>query len=336
MIYDLDIQKEVKTANISLTSTGGRYYRSHSEIYRDSGIFALFRSFYSPHYICKGNLSTLIDKINNNIIKKENINQSATLYFDKACTFPRYKLQDTNFKRCVKLDKADYIVIPKLPNTFASAFKELWTREFEHNNIVYRCNSDIDNLLNSVDKEKYNPYTITNDDYVYADNKKIGEFIYNVLHNYNKPFIREDDLDKLISKNNLEKLDYDSLMSLYEMLDSTDQDSIELGCKLLTTFDIFDKRLSVSFVLFITQDHWINNKGSKSSTFKTSLNSLNYPHTGYYSIEQMFNNQNMTSEEDKEVAKKFVDPWLRKEINRTMHNVLERCPYKISLNITVE
>ena len=50
----------------------------------------------------------------------------------------------------------------------------------------------------------------------------------------------------------------------------------------------------------------------------------------------MFNNQNMTSDEDKEIAKKFVDPWLRKEINRTMHNVLERCPYKINLNITVE
>lgn len=125
MIYDLDIQKEVKTANISLTSTGGKYYKSHPEIYRDNGIFALFRSFYSPHYICKGEVSSLTNKINNNIIKKENINQSATLYFDKACTFPRYKLQDTNFKRCVKLDKADYIVIPKLPNTFVYAFKEL-------------------------------------------------------------------------------------------------------------------------------------------------------------------------------------------------------------------
>lgn len=255
MIYDLDIQKEVRTANISLTSTGGKYYRSHPEIYRDSGIFALFRSLYSPHYICKGDISSVTNKINNNIIKKEDINQSATLYFDKACTFPRYKLQDTNFKRCVKLDKADYIVIPKLPNTFAYSFKEFWTREFEHNNIIYRCNSDIDYLLNSIDREKYNPYIINNDDYVYADNKRIGEFIYNVLNNYNKPFIKEDDLDKLISKNNLEKLDYDSLISLYEMLNSTDQDSIELGCKLLTTFDIFDKRLSVSFVLFITQDH---------------------------------------------------------------------------------
>lgn len=336
MIYDLDIQKEVKTANISLTFTRGRYYRSHPEIYRDDGIFALFSSFYSPHYICKGDVSSLTNKINNNIIKKEDINQSATLYFDKACTFPRYKLQDTNFKRCVKLDKADYIVIPKLPDTFAYSFKELWTREFECNGLVYRCNDSIDQLLNYVDREKYNPYIINNDNYVYADNKKIGEFIYNVLNNYSKPFIKEDDLDKLISKNNLEKLDYDSLMSLYEMLNSTDQDSIELGCKLLTTFDIFDKRLSVSFVLFITQDRWINNKGSKSSTFKTSLKSLNYPHNGYYHIEQMFNNQNMTSEEDKEIAKKFVDPWLRKEIDRTIGDVLKRCPYKINLNITVE
>ena len=335
MIYDIDIQKEVRTANISLTSTGGRYYQSHPEIYRDHGIFALFSSLYGPCYICKGGISSLTDKINNNIIKKEDINQSATLYFDKACTFPRYKLQDTNFKRCVKLDKADYIVIPKLPNTFVYEYKQDWTREFEYNGLVYRCNDSIDQLLNSTDKEKYNPHIINNNDYVYTDNKKIGEFIYNVIHNYNKPFIRENDLDQLISKNNLEKLDYDSLTSLYEMLNSTDQDSIELGCKLLTTFDIFDKRLSVSFILFITQDHWINNKGSKSSTFKTSLNSLNYPHNGYYSIEQMFTNQNMTSNEDKEIAKKFVGSWLRKEINRTMCNILEKCPYKINLNITV-
>ena len=60
MIYDLDIQKEVKTANISLSSAGTRFGISHREIYRDSGIFSLFRSYYSTPYICKGALKSII------------------------------------------------------------------------------------------------------------------------------------------------------------------------------------------------------------------------------------------------------------------------------------
>lgn len=38
-------------------------------------------------------------------------NLSATLYFHKSAIFPRYKLQDSLFKRCIKIEKADYIVI---------------------------------------------------------------------------------------------------------------------------------------------------------------------------------------------------------------------------------
>ena len=39
------------------------------------------------------------------------IEAPATLYFDKSATFPRYKLEGTEFKRCIKKDKADAIIV---------------------------------------------------------------------------------------------------------------------------------------------------------------------------------------------------------------------------------
>ena len=38
---------------------------------------------------------------------------SGVLFFDKSATFPRYKLAESNYKRCIKVEKADFIVISK-------------------------------------------------------------------------------------------------------------------------------------------------------------------------------------------------------------------------------
>lgn len=41
------------------------------------------------------------------------LTEGATLYFDKSATFPRYKLEGSGFKRCIKKEKADFIIVGK-------------------------------------------------------------------------------------------------------------------------------------------------------------------------------------------------------------------------------
>ena len=36
---------------------------------------------------------------------------NTTLYFSASSEFPRFKLTDTGYKRCIKIDKADFVVM---------------------------------------------------------------------------------------------------------------------------------------------------------------------------------------------------------------------------------
>ena len=45
-----------------------------------------------------------------------NIEENSKIYFYKQSKFPRFKLQETSYKRVIKQDKADYFEIPKIPN----------------------------------------------------------------------------------------------------------------------------------------------------------------------------------------------------------------------------
>lgn len=62
-------------------------------------------SYGNEHAYPKKDLSE-ISKNETKTIKPESI-----LYFDSGSGFPRFKLALTDNKRCIKLDKADYIVV---------------------------------------------------------------------------------------------------------------------------------------------------------------------------------------------------------------------------------
>lgn len=49
-----------------------------------------------------------------------NIPTNSTLYFTKSSKIPRVQLQNTELKRCIKKEKADYLVInPNFPTTYS-------------------------------------------------------------------------------------------------------------------------------------------------------------------------------------------------------------------------
>lgn len=333
MYFDLNSGKEIFTINIpNKTAYPNRWIATKEEINK-FGFLSRFRTSYGNEYITKGTLQKVSDNINQNLIKKEDVNLSSTLYFDKSCTFPRYKLEGTNFKRCIKIDKADYIIIPKnfkYWNFNTSNYKY----KIEEEKRIYLFGQDAYDLI--PDKSEFNIELFEQTDYVYADTRDIGYLVHNILNVYNKPFILEEDLDRLISETHLEKLDADTINSIYEMMSSKDADSVELGCKLLSSFNVFDKSLTTSLLLFLTQDNWFCNKGSKSVAFKSMLQSLHYADHGYRFIELVFQSHQISNAEDRELSKLLIEPWLRKEMIRVIGTSLDSCPYKINFNITVE
>lgn len=334
MFFDLDRKKEVYSIKVHSKSSYPSYWTQDKSRIEKNGFL---ESFYLPHgntYFCKGDFKDIPNKINNNLIKKENVNQSSTLYFDKACTFPRYKLEGTNFRRCIKVDKADYIVIPKSYNKIWNFNTSNFIYEIEDDKRIYLFDQNAYDII--PDKSKFDIKKFEQTNYLYTDTQTLGFFAYNVLNVYNKPFIFEEDLDRLISETHLEKLDADTVNSIYEMMSSKDADSVELGCKLLTSFNVFDKTLTTSLLLFLTQDNWYHNKGSKSVTFKSMLQSLHYPDRGYSWIELVFKLHQISNAEDRELSKLLIEPWLRKEMMRVIGNLLNSCPYKVNFNITIE
>lgn len=334
MYFDLDRKKEIYRINIHSKTSYPSYWAQDKSKIEQNGFLESFYPFYSNTYFCKGDFKNISNIINNNLIKKENVNQSSTLYFDKACTFPRYKLEGTNFKRCIKVDKADYIVIPKSYNKICNFDMSSYMYEIEDDKRIYLFDQRAYDII--PDKSKFNICKFEQTDYLQADTQTLGLLAYNVLNVYNKPFIFEEDLDRLISETHLDKLDTDTVNSIYEMMSSKDADSVELGCKLLSSFNVFDKSLTTSLLLFLTQDKWYYNKGSKSVAFKSMLQSLHYNDHGYNYIELVFKNHQISNAEDRELSKLLIEPWLRKEMMSVIGNSLDSCPYKINFNITIE
>lgn len=280
------------------------------------------------------NKQEVLDKIKENLITDTSkINLSATLYFDKSSTFPRFKLQETDFTRCVKLDKADYIVIPKLSKNLKDY--EVVTGQackFDYQDMEVYCNTAmylkyqcLHDIAESVPHTKF----------LVTDTKAESLFLLNLLTIYDKPLIYDTDLEQLISKD-LEKLDEENLSSLYDMLHSSDESSVELGCKLLATFDVHEVSLATSMLLFLTQDHWIPNKGSNATSFKSMLKTLNYPDYGYRYIDYVFHDHAIQSDKDRQLAKKLIEPWIRTQIEQVTNMKIENCPFKIEIDIEIE
>lgn len=266
-----------------------------------------------------------------NVVDKNAVNLQSTLYFDKGSTFPRLKLDGTDFKRCIKIDKADYIVIPQLQVNYAK-FTQNYKYKIEKGNTVYLLTEQNKNeypcLINFIEPFEGVGYycTIT---------KKDAETIYNILANYNKPFIYEKDLNGIISKD-LEKLDQENIDAIYDMLRSSDPASIELGCKLLSSFDVNECNLTTSILLFLTQDSWISNKGAKSVLFKNMLNSITYPDYGYRIIDYVFREHGAVSEKDRTLAKNLIRPWIIQTIEQIAKFNIEKCPFKVNIKVEVE
>lgn len=201
----------------------------------------------------------LLDTETNKIKKELNpdktpeINKDTTLCFSKSSKFPRFKIKD-KFKRCVKPEKADFIVVPIID------FYNVRNRViFESDTKVYMFDNQ-DNILGpgctfsstlSMEEyfKKHQQIFPEKVEFSFKGNVSYDTCIELVADFYNKgyKFITDKQLDAIVNQT-LPEITMDDFNSISDLLNSTDKESQVLGLKSLPMYDITPLKYSVNYV----------------------------------------------------------------------------------------
>lgn len=226
--------------------------------------------FYVPSWwygvISRGYIYPKLDLSNVETNKVTSINAGSTLFFDKGSGFPRFKLGLTDNKRCIKVGKADYVVV--------SGEAEFKTTDEEY---VILEDDDSDQRLYFVKYDEWKIYF--NDSLAFFVNALVGfhnftnvKVIYKgklqsfekssvylakyALGEYTIPYITDNDLDKICCSMCPDPT-YDEFLSIIDMLNSDDASVVQLGVKMLAGYNIEKYKLSFRLIL-CTRKNWYN------------------------------------------------------------------------------
>lgn len=186
---------------------------------------------------------------------------NATLYFSASSEFPRFKLTDTGYKRCIKVEKADFIVMGKLKlDQHSNCYL------FEDEEHFYLVDCDRMYFKYKSDQNKVNAFKANPEQYIRNHHLYYGATLTLVHHgaicyglggsadvehimngDYKKT-ITDKDLDSAIN-GSFDKLDADTLASICDMLDSPDKVTKGVGLKLLTGYNVQATPLTIRTML---------------------------------------------------------------------------------------
>lgn len=171
--------------------------------------------------------------------------ENPVLYFDESSNFPKTKLKLTNYKRTLSVNKADVIVLGQ-------------SAEVKCINTVYHIFTDTTEVF-SIRDDWFQKYFLGDWEILKKD-KKIGltfqgplrpiysgpiKLVFDKTETikmfkekvYTKPFILDTCLDSIVNQV-LPDPDLRSLMSIRELLNSSDKTTIKLGASLASGFNI--------------------------------------------------------------------------------------------------
>ena len=244
------------------------------------------------------------------------LTDSATLYFDKSATFPRYKLEGTEYKRCIKVEKADFIIVDK-NTTPEQTWRSYYV--FEDSKYVYITDGyNIRYAAEAFKRANINPVSkYSGNVCIYKQNSAI------LLTQPPKPLISDEDLNKKIDKEISPVMSYDDAKQIITMLNSADLSVVDLGLKLLAGFSTSATPFSIKTIL-LTNKKWTNTNAKNSVGVKTLLTSLEIDR---YKAESRFpwnishlNDGKTYSEDDLKLGRRL----LKMSIENYMQNALQR------------
>ena len=274
---------------------------------------------FTENFVEKKYYDELIKKIEYSKLTKD-----ATLYFSKSSIFPRLKLENTGFKRCIKLDKADFVVIN--PSSLTDLTEGWYAIETDTTIYlgnywtIYRRRTDLENFLG---------FTISSDMMTTIRGYELSEKrkdLLKLLQEPNTKFISDDELNRTINKSD-QVLDKETMMTIHDMLASSDLDTIELGLKMLTGFNIDETPLTISALLLLNIRWWNTNARTnvlvqnmiKQLDISNKKTSSCFP----YNISYLRSTAGKATEYDKELTKSLIFDKIVNYINNNFSKDIE-------------
>lgn len=250
--------KPIKLFQVRYVRTNGRPEYTYQELSSDQNIGAC-----TPNDVIE--LSGTKRTFNPNNFGK--LTEGATLYFDKSATFPRYKLEGSGFKRCIKKEKADFIIVGK---TDAKSYYRSWFYVYEDPNYMYVGYYASDDVGN---QNAFRKAGLTNMKLVWNGHCTIYGPNSQILLETNptKPLIYDTDLDAYINKT-LPTITEADVKQILTMLASNDNSIVDLGLKTLASYNTTSRPMTTKTILLIN-NNWTKTSGS-SVAVETMLESL--------------------------------------------------------------
>ena len=205
-------------------------------------------------------LDTIKDKIKN---VRTTLKGDETLYFGKTSKFPRFKLMESGFKRCIKPEKADAFVVGELDGRSVS-----YSYLLEDEVAYYLVNQGaISNIYcrDSVEKTRFqtDPLKYIERNLLYGNSfikplvtnvklsvfgSDVGNDILKIMDGTYKAIVLDKELDVAVNKK-LDSITEEDLKSITELLDSPDKSSQGIGLKMLGAYNINDVPLTIRTLL---------------------------------------------------------------------------------------
>lgn len=282
-----------------------------------------------------------------------NIEENSKIYFYKQSKFPRFKLQETSYKRVIKQDKADYFEIPKIPDY--SYFGDFYI--FENDCAIFMVNANIISVyadgdlkiflekLESIEnRSNFNPEP-TYIGPVYKT-KKSESYIFDFVEKFpNIKIILDSKMNEIVSKA-FQPITENDINTILPMLRSTDSETIGLGLKLLANTDITVTPYLAYLILNNTYYKWRYNSVKTSVSVAQMISSLNFQPFEYdrtaltvyyiYCKCKSFFKKEPTDEEIRLIREKFVIPKEIEFFNRFIISEEQTCPFSPKITVTVE
>ena len=265
------------------------------------------------------------------------LKSSSKLYFDESAIFPRYKLADSDFKRCIKKDKADLLVFGLKKQQVYDSYGTIKVYETSSSFILINSyhSDDFINFIKSrassdAFKEIYDGYIME-----YPKDSIL-------LKDPGIPAILDTDLDKEINKT-FSTISYDDLLDLETYFNSPDKDTRDLGLKLLTSFNIDATPYTIACFLHLNPK-WTNLKSVNSVAVKTMLTNLSLDKSNigrqliyiFDSIHEKYSAR--TNQDDIDLCHKYIKPYVTKYIENELIGcdaAFNNSNFKLDLNVEI-
>ena len=268
-----------------------------------------------------------------------NIKDDAVFYFTKQSKFPRFKLSNTAYKRCIKHEKADYIVVPRITLPHVQYVDTVIETENFYYISWYKLNLvEFESLLNIHSSQ----YKVKHNVPIY-DNLSDSDITLLGIQSgkINKQCITDATLNKLIDSKN-QVLTTDDIDQIKTMLESSDEETQALGLKLLANYNIDETRCAVKYLLSITSNFWKYNSYKNNVSIKNMLNNLVFYYGNTHPINALRscqNNDRPISEVDKKLMQYMISNCIPQYFEYNLHSdfeILNKFGIKCKLDFVID